>query len=101
MLFDSLDNTPWVYPFRDNKGTPNTSEKRYTIAHEIGHALGLDHVGLLLKTPFCAVAAANNLGGNFEGGTNSPYCYGWGQPHHVGANVMGYGSSPGSTLPHA
>lgn len=82
LMFDSLDKIPWVVPFQDDRGKTNTKEKRYTIAHEIGHALGLDHIGVIMKTPYCM----------YYGGNAVSFCYGQAAPQWMGANVMGGGS---------
>src|SRR5262245_18903215 len=68
-----------------------------TIAHEIGHHLGLDHIGVILKTPQCVFAmVAASVGADHadpltDGGTNSFYCYGGNQATAVNANIMGMG----------
>ena len=87
-MFDSLDKIPWVVPFQDDRGKTNTKEKRYTIAHEIGHALGLDHIGVIMKTPYCMEMATY-----YYGGSAFSFYYGQAAPQWMGANAMGKGST--------
>ena len=92
VLWDSLDGTPWVFA-PASASSPATMHR--TIAHEIGHHLGLDHIGVLMKTPLCVFAMAAASAGvdqhpNVNGGTNSFYCYG-GNQGAINANIMGAG----------
>jgi hypothetical protein len=87
--YDSLDNTPYATPYRDSAGNPIM---HYTIAHEIGHAIGQPHIGVMRKTPLCEMAMnLSDMGFNDEG-QNSAACYGGDQPS-LGRNVMGGGSA--------
>jgi hypothetical protein len=95
LLFDSLDGTPWLTPNKDQTGTAYTAQQ-FVMAHEIGHLLGLGHIGTLKKTALCetAIMLANlglNGGPDFQGGRNSNVCYGDYEPRATGTNIMGGG----------
>ena len=82
-LLDSLDIIPY-----------KVHGKCRTITHEIGHHLGLPHIGK--ESPGCAVAillAAGNVpvGGILSGGSNATACY-TGTDAGSATNVMGGGS---------
>jgi hypothetical protein len=100
--YDSLDTKPVPIPFPDDKGKSH-SLNRSTIAHEVGHALGLPHAGVSQGAPGCGLAVVADAllpksvkeGASFpgilKGGSNSNACYGHSGPVKVGSNVMGYG----------
>lgn len=94
MLWDSLDGTPVLSPYGAGPGLP---DRFYCMAHEIGHLIGLGHMGTLLRTPLCelaviqARAGLDGLATDTSGGQNSNYCYGWNDRIQVSGNVMGAG----------
>jgi hypothetical protein len=105
VTYDSLDTRPVPLPFEDNKGKVHSKVPRSTIAHEIGHALGLPHIGVShgAGAPQCQVAVlADSLlpksitshasfPALYKGAGNSQACYGSSGPASLGKNVMGYG----------
>lgn len=83
--YDSLDGTPWVTPFLDAAGAPIT---HYVIAHEIGHALGQPHIGVMRQSKLC-VQHVKSVG---PAGKNDLPCYGVLEPS-LAVNVMGAGGA--------
>ena len=70
-----------------------------TIAHEIGHALGLPHIGVSRRLGQCdmAVVMGNNfhqesIAALYKGGTNADVCYGTLSSAGDINNIMGAGS---------
>jgi len=97
-VWDSLDDIPALAMFEDaNKNLHGT--RTLTITHEVGHALGLDHIGVLKKVPLCAMARALNwsIGGSdmpLIGGANADVCYGqWHWNTSLADDIMGMGPS--------
>jgi hypothetical protein len=85
----------------DEQGYPRQKIRFLTATHEIGHALGLPHVGQSLNDPLCRLAIGldgNALlggilsGGSLAGGSNSNVCYGDYAPSTHANNVMGQGT---------
>lgn len=96
LLYSENDATPKVFTVPDNLKVNHTFTQP-TMTHEIGHALGLQHIGVLRKTAFCKVAELNDHAGNplqntlFGGGWNAAYCYGYSENADMADNIMGYG----------
>lgn len=102
VTYDSLDVKPVPRPFADDKAKVH-SLNRSTIAHEVGHALGLPHIGVTHGAAQCKVAVfadglfseayknSESYPALYAGGSNSSVCYGSSGPASLGANVMGFG----------
>jgi outer membrane protein OmpA-like peptidoglycan-associated protein len=97
LLYDSLDAVPWIFPWGAG---PRQPARHYVIAHEIGHAIGLDHIGVIMKTPLCNVASALQTANAdrflpntspLKGGTGALVCYGFLQEPAISDNIMGAG----------
>lgn len=96
--YDSLDIKPRNNHYTDNNNVNHTIKKYYTIAHEIGHAIGLGHIGVLKSTSKCMIAVYLQSKGvrpdasRYKGGSNSPVCYGRFDYPSVAENIMGLGT---------
>ena len=97
---DSTDVNTGSRTYEDEDGNEYTVKHHYTIAHEIGHALGLDHIGEMKHTKRCELAMKFKKEKKdptdqpiLRGGHNSRVCYGQYDNDAVGLaeNIMGIG----------
>ncbi len=100
-LYDSSDTAPRTNESTDNTGSNNRHVNYLTVVHEIGHALGQPHIGVLHKDPLCSAAVfldgtpdlvKNISPAIFQGGSNSQVCYGEYAAPDRSDNVMGSGT---------
>jgi len=100
--YDSLDVKPRREQSTDDKGVIHRRVNYLTVIHEIGHALGLDHIGVPHNDPMCRLAImledsipqalqSTLIPALLANGSNSRPCYGDFAPAVRGANVMGSG----------
>jgi hypothetical protein len=86
---------------QDLQGKWHTVKNYSTIVHEIGHALGLPHIGVTIRDPLCQLAVlaektpatAGSMPAIFKGGVNADVCYGSPDFPKRWQNVMGGGST--------
>ncbi|WP_157605407.1 hypothetical protein [Schlesneria paludicola] len=99
--YDALDVKTRSQWSQDNTGAWHEAKKYSTVVHEVGHALGLPHIGVSHNDNLCQIAVfldehvpnPSALPGLFNGGSNGQACYGtFGVPDR-GANVMGGGTN--------
>jgi hypothetical protein len=101
--YDTFDVRPRTDTYTDNTGHVQ-KVRHYTIAHEIGHALGQAHIGVLRHEKLCDMAVlvddaftkaglSSAVPAMFSGGSNSDVCYGDFSAAAVSSNVMGGGGT--------
>ena len=85
--------------YTDDQDENYTIEHHYTIAHEIGHALGLKHIGIAMHTEKCEMALqfakdkieVGKVPLDMRGGGNAAVCYGKHDSANLTVNIMGKG----------
>ena len=101
--YDSLDVNPVPLDYQDDTGKTHRMNFS-TIAHEIGHSLGLPHSGVTHNAPLCKIAilakslpstitTSTSFPALLKGDSNSHVCYGHSGPADLGRNVMGLGTN--------
>jgi len=98
---DSTDVRTGPRTYEDHDGNEYTVKNHYTIAHEVGHALGLKHIGALKHTEKCELAMKfkedkkdpKDIPSSMRGGGNAKVCYGEFDNDAIGLaeNIMGLG----------
>lgn len=92
VTYDSLDGVAHTFQIPGPTGLKNNIV-HYTIPHEIGHALGQPHIGVMRKTSACLAAMRGNAKDpHSNGGSNSNRCYGYGELPSISENIMGFGT---------
>lgn len=96
---DSTDINTGKRTYEAADGEEYTVKNHYTIAHEVGHALGLSHIGVLKKTEKCALAMKfkkdkkdpKDIPLHLRRGSNAKVCYGEFDDVGLAENIMGLG----------
>jgi len=97
-LYDSLDVKARNNTYDDDQGVEHTIKNYFTIAHELGHAIGLAHIGVLKSRPQCKFAIAlkklgvKNVSSHLARGSNAEVCYGEYDTLGLAENIMGLGT---------
>jgi hypothetical protein len=97
-LYDSLDIKKRTNTYEDDRGEAHTVENYSTIAHELGHAIGLPHIGVLKSRPQCTFAVTlkklgvTNVSSHLSRGANAEVCYGEFDNLGLAENIMGLGT---------
>jgi hypothetical protein len=94
--YSSDDTSPSTVPATTTPGgTQNYTQP--TVTHEVGHALGLPHIGVSRGLMHCNLAviyqkySTGTLPALYTGGSNSNACYGDNAGPGDAANIMGFG----------
>jgi hypothetical protein len=97
-LYSTDDTTNSNYTRQGTGGTVSTTQP--TIAHEIGHALGLPHIGVTRGRSQCQLAMVwgkgmpqNAIPALWRGGSNADVCYGTFSATGDINNIMGFGNN--------
>ena len=98
-LYSVEDTKPMTYNVPDSTFTHKT-HTQLTVTHEIGHAIGLPHIGVTNQHLLCAAATlfegfdpdANYTPALLQGGTDSQVCYGSMASAGDASNIMGWGN---------
>lgn len=96
--YDSLDIKPRNTSYEDDQGELHTIKDYNTITHEIGHAIGLPHIGVLKARPQCTLAIKKhkegdrNVASHLARGANAEVCYGEFDSLGLAENIMGLGT---------
>ncbi len=98
-LYSSADAVPQVYSTPNNVPNQTTNTTQPTITHEIGHLLGLPHIGVSRNRGLCHLAIVwsttlpkNAIPALYSGDRNASVCYGTLSTAGDIDNIMGYGS---------
>src|SRR5262249_29774875 len=82
-ILSDQSNSLKVHSSRDDRGNDVRTAHR-PFVHELGHALGMPHSGILFGDPVALAAARNN-------NANACSTYGMGAPYPELSNIMGAG----------